>query len=163
MFVSFSPPLIPPPPARRIFCYGFGSCLRPGLTYITLINKGWRAARMSHYGISFGHPAPPALIESHQSPHLARCRVYLFCRLGRLLQTRRPTRLKSRPFVSEHKPGGTLSIPNAPPPTATISPALFAQSLFFFCHTSGREEERLAFQLLHQSSHFSNREMMISS
>lgn len=94
-FASVNPPLAP-----RIFCYGFGSCLRPGLTYITLINKGCTATRMSHYGISPGHPAPPALIESHQSPHLssgwlgaqARCLAYLFCCLRILLQTRRSTR-----------------------------------------------------------------------
>lgn len=54
VFVSFGSalPLISPLPAHQIFCYGFRSCLRLGLTYITLINKGWRAPRMSHYGIS---------------------------------------------------------------------------------------------------------------
>lgn len=87
--VCFSFASVNPPPAPRIFCYGFGSCLRLGLTYITLINKGCTALRMSHYGISPGRPAPPASIESHQSPHLssgwlgvrARCLASLFCGL----------------------------------------------------------------------------------
>lgn len=51
-FFRVSAAVNPPLPAHWIFCYGFRSCLRLGLTYITLINKGWRVPRMSHYGIS---------------------------------------------------------------------------------------------------------------
>lgn len=138
VFVSLSPPLIPAP---QIFCYGFGSCLRLGLTYITLINKGCTASRMSHYGISPGHPAPPALIESHQSPHLssgwleaqARCLAYLFSR-PRILSAdvSGAHRLKSWPFLSEHKPGGSPSMHKPTPPRAALQLYLH-RHCFFFC------------------------------
>lgn len=48
-FLQLPSLLIPP---HWIFCYGFCSCLSFGLTYITLINKGWSAPWMNHYGIS---------------------------------------------------------------------------------------------------------------